>query len=55
MVFVKMHKTIMEGRHFFLGRVPVVATGRYRLVRGGRPVASYYKVIGRPRAAPYYK
>ena len=28
---------------------------RYRLVGGGRPAASYYKVIGRPRAAPYYK
>ena len=28
---------------------------RYRLVRGGRPAASYYKVIGRSRAAPYYK
>ena len=28
---------------------------RYHLVGGGRPAASYYKVIGRPRAVPYYK
>ena len=28
---------------------------RYRLVGGGCPAVSYYKVIGRPRAASYYK